>query len=131
MRATLNDAATGRSVTRMMSEGRRRGWLGALIALGLSGSAIAMAQSYSPDLVESSGPIPAPIRPMGAVADDYPQGGACSSRIAIQVDFGAFCTDICVTDAQCMEGWGCKAVPQGNAPPIWLCFPRRILPAGR
>ncbi|MCC7383999.1 MAG: hypothetical protein IT384_19310 [Deltaproteobacteria bacterium] len=115
----------------MMGLGRRRGWTGSLIALVLSVSAAAMAQSYSPDLVESSAPKPAPIRPLGAVADDWPDGSACLSQIAIQVDFGSFCSDICVTDADCLEGWGCKGVPQGNAPPIWLCFPRRILPAGR
>jgi hypothetical protein len=76
---------------------------------------------------EVTGPLP--VRPMGAVADDYPTGEACASRIAIQIEFGSFCTEVCVTDAQCLENWGCKTLVQGNGSSIGLCTPRRILPS--
>lgn len=74
-----------------------------------------------------AGAVPLPIRPIGAVADDYPDGAACSSRIAIDATFFQACTDYCVTDAQCPANWGCKPVTQGNGEDVWLCFPRRIV----
>jgi len=68
---------------------------------------------------------PLAIRTIGQPADDYPTGGACASRIAIDISFGSVCTHECRLDNQCPPGWGCKQVPQGNGEPIGLCFPRR------
>jgi hypothetical protein len=77
--------------------------------------------------VVPAGAVPLPIRAVGAVADDYPDGSACSSRVAIDATFYVACTDFCVTDAQCPANWGCKPVTQGNGEDVWLCFPRRIV----
>lgn len=77
--------------------------------------------------VVPAGAVPLPIRGVGAVADDYPDGLACSSRAAIEATFYVACTDFCVTDAQCHADWGCKPVTQGNGEDVWLCFPRRIV----
>ena len=74
-----------------------------------------------------AGAVPLPIRPIGAVADDYPGGEYCLSGIAIDATFYAACTDLCVTDAQCPADWGCKPVTQGNGEDVWLCFPRRVV----
>ncbi len=77
--------------------------------------------------VVPAGAVPLPIRAVGAVADDYPDGSACLSRVAIDATFYVACTDFCVTDAQCPANWGCKPVTQGNGEDVWLCFPRRIV----
>jgi hypothetical protein len=65
-------------------------------------------------------------RRAGEACNDFVEGEACASGIAIDVTFGFVCTDTCVDDADCPEDWGCKAVPQGNGDAAHLCFPRRV-----
>lgn len=74
----------------------------------------------------AAGSLVLATRAVGAPANDYPRGEACLSRIAIHVTFGAVCSDLCVTDAQCPSGWGCKTITQGNGQDVGLCFPRRV-----
>ena len=71
-------------------------------------------------------PYPLPLRLIGAPANDVPTGEACQSGIAIEIEFGSLCSHTCVINEQCPEGWGCRQVPQGGAPPVGICFPRRI-----
>ena len=71
-------------------------------------------------------PYPLPLRMIGAPANDVPTGEACQSGIAIEIEFGHLCSQTCVIHAQCPDGWGCRQVPQGGAPPVGICFPRRI-----
>ncbi|MBK6688779.1 MAG: hypothetical protein IPG45_30180 [Deltaproteobacteria bacterium] len=62
----------------------------------------------------------------GAPADEALEGQDCASGISIRIEFGHLCTSVCETDIECLEGWGCKVIEQGNGEPIGLCVPRRI-----
>ena len=53
-------------------------------------------------------------RALGATADDYPEGQACASGIAISVTAGHVCSETCTSHSDCPTAWGCKSVPQGN-----------------
>lgn len=77
----------------------------------------------------AASPAPAATRPVGAVADDYPDGVACLSLIAISTSLGNFCSDTCMTQQDCPASWGCFSLLQGNDEIIHLCIPKRHLPA--
>src|SRR5262245_23201226 len=65
-------------------------------------------------------------REIGAACNDYVEGDACESGIAIDISFGFVCSDHCTEDQDCPADWGCKAVSQGNGEDAHLCFPRRV-----
>ena len=101
----------------------RRGLHFGTFALGL----IALGTLFSTAFAQAPAVVPAiPTRLVGADASDHPDGAACVSRIAVDVTFGSVCSDLCVLDAHCPSGWGCKVITQGNGEDIGLCFPRRL-----
>ena len=63
---------------------------------------------------------------MGAPAGEALEGRDCASGISIRIEFGHLCTSVCETNVECLDGWGCKVIEQGNGEPIGLCVPRRI-----
>src|SRR5690349_5347489 len=65
-------------------------------------------------------------REIGEACNDYVEGDACASGIAIDISFGFVCSDHCTEDQDCPTDWGCKAVSQGNGEDAHLCFPRRV-----
>lgn len=65
-------------------------------------------------------------REIGEACNDYVEGDACASGIAIDISFGFVCSDHCTEDQDCPADWGCKTVPQGNGEDTHLCFPRRV-----
>ena len=65
-------------------------------------------------------------RGIGEASNDYVEGEACASGIAIDISFGFVCSDHCTADQDCPTDWGCKAVSQGNGEDAHLCFPRRV-----
>lgn len=88
--------------------------LTALLSATIAGLGVASAQ-----LVTN------PARAVGAPADDYPEGEACASGIAIDVTAGNVCSDFCSEDSDCPTDWGCRQVHQGNGEKVGLCFPYR------
>lgn len=63
---------------------------------------------------------------MGVPAEEALEGRDCASGISIRIEFGHLCTEVCSVDNECLAGWGCKVIEQGNGEPIGLCVPRRI-----
>lgn len=63
---------------------------------------------------------------IGMPATEQLEGADCASGISIRIEFGHLCTEVCAVDSDCLEGWGCKVIEQGNGEPIGLCVPRRI-----
>ena len=63
---------------------------------------------------------------MGVPAEEALEGSDCASGISIRIEFGHLCTEVCAADNECLAGWGCKVIEQGNGEPLGLCVPRRI-----
>lgn len=63
---------------------------------------------------------------IGVPAQEALEGRDCASGISIRIEFGHLCTEVCTADSECLSGWGCKVIEQGNGEPIGLCVPRRI-----
>jgi hypothetical protein len=96
-------------------------------AIGGSIAALGIFAFASLGTLRADTELPLTGRLTGVPANDFPDGTACASKIAIDAEvFGYFCTNTCSATSDCPEGWSCKRTWQGGAPPIALCRPNRL-----
>ncbi|MBK6685382.1 MAG: hypothetical protein IPG45_13000 [Deltaproteobacteria bacterium] len=93
---------------------------------GLASFAIGVALTPAADAQAPVANQPGANLAMGAPAAEELQGVDCASGISIRIEFGHLCTEVCAVDGDCLAGWGCKVIEQGNGEPVGLCVPRRI-----
>jgi hypothetical protein len=101
-------------------------WLVALFVMGVSSVGVATAFAPAADAQAPVANQPGANLAMGVPASEELRGADCASGISIRIEFGHLCTEVCSVDGDCLAGWGCKVIEQGNGEPIGLCVPRRI-----
>lgn len=71
---------------------------------------------------------PQPTGLINTPCGDYPEGDSCASGLCVDVTVGQVCSNYCATDDDCtLNGWGCRAITQGNGEKVSFCAPRRHL----